>query len=383
VLWLTKGLGPGGAERLLVTHAAVADPDRVRFEAAFLLPQKTHLVGELEDLGVKTHLLDGAQPLDPRWLARFRRRLADGDFDVVHAHSPAPAAQARIAVRALPPSRRPAFVYTEHNRWPSHDQMTRRANAATFALNDATIAVSAEVRESMTPRWRDRTQVIVHGIDIEAARRLRADRDQVRAELGVGPDEVMVVTVANFRSPKGYPDLLAAARLVADRADVDPRVRFVIVGQGLLENELRQRHAALGLGSSVQILGYRADAPRITAAADLFVLASHHEGLPVAVMEALAAGVPVVATDVGGLAEAVTDGESGMLVPAHDPDRLAAAITTLAGDPASRARLGQGALEAAPRFSAARSELEIEAVYQRALDLVALRSTSGRARRRS
>ena len=89
---------------------------------------------------------------------------------------------------------------------------TRWANAATFALNDATIAVSAEVRESMAPRWREGTRVIVHGIDIEAVAQLRSTRDEVRAELGIGPGEVMAVTVANFRPPKGYPDLLAAAR---------------------------------------------------------------------------------------------------------------------------------------------------------------------------
>ena len=94
-----------------------------------------------------THLLDAPSRLDPGGSRRFRRLVTDGDFDVVHAHSPAPAAQARVAVRALPALDRPAFVYTEHNRWPSHDPITRRANAATFGLNDASIAVSAEVRE--------------------------------------------------------------------------------------------------------------------------------------------------------------------------------------------------------------------------------------------
>jgi L-malate glycosyltransferase len=367
-----------------VTHSAAADPGQVRFEAAYLLPQKTHLVGELESLGVVTHLLDGARPYDLRWIARFRRLLDRGEFDIVHAHSPAPAALARLAVRAVPAGRRPAFVYTEHNRWPSHDQVTRRANAATFALNDAAIAVSAEVRQSMSPRSRARTRVVVHGIDVAAIRQLRAERDTTRAELGIAPDQTLAVTVANFRAPKGYPDLLAAARMVADRSTADGSrpVRFVIVGQGPLESELRQQHEALGLGSTVQILGYRADAARITAAADLFVLASHHEGLPVAVMEALAAGVPVVATSVGGLAEAVDDGRSGRLVPPSQPDRLATTVLELAADPAARERLGQGAAASAGRFSASRSELEIEAVYRRALDVVALRSASERARRR-
>ena len=377
VLWLTKGLGPGGAERLLVTHAAVADRDHLAFESAYLLPHKTHLVPELEALGVATHALDASRPTDPRWIARLRRLVTEGDFDIIHAHSPAPAAQARVLVRSLPATSRPAFVYTEHNRWPSHGRVTRAANAVTFGLNDATIAVSQEVRDSIGARHRDGVQVVIHGIDIRSIRDLVGQRDATRAELGIQPEQVLAVTVANFRGPKGYPDLLEAARLVIDR---DPSARFVIVGQGPLESELRARHGQLGLGDRVAILGYRADAPRITAAADLFVLASHHEGLPVAVMEAFAAGVPVVATRVGGLAEAVADGISGRLVPARRPDLLAAAIGGLADDPAERVRLATGAAAAADRFSAERSATEIEAVYRQAMAAGALRS-SGRARR--
>jgi len=371
VLWLTKGLGPGGAERLLVTHAAVTDPGRIVYEAAYLLPHKTHLVAELEARGVATHVLDAPSALDPRWLARFRRLVLEGDFDIVHAHSPAPAAQARVVVRSLPVATRPAFVYTEHNRWPSHDRVTRAANAATFGLNDATIAVSSEVRDSVSARYRRGMQVIVHGIDTSQGQVLAAGRDATRAELGISPDEFVIVTVANFRASKGYPDLFEAARLVTARND---RARFLIVGQGPLDAELRGRLADLDLGDRVQILGYRADAARITAAADLFAMASHHEGLPVAVMEAFAAGVPVVATDVGGLREAVEPGVSGLLVAPRRPDRLAEALLAVAGDPARRGQLSAGALAAAPRFSAERSAREIEAVYDRALTSGALRA---------
>ncbi len=364
VLWLTKGLGPGGAERLLVTHAAVTDPDRVTYEAAYLLPHKRHLVAELEALGVATHDLASPRDVDPRWLRRMGRLIDEGSFDVVHAHSPAPAAQARLLVRSIPRSRRPAFVYTEHNRWPSHSRATRTANSATFGLNDAVITVSDEVRESMAPRHAAVARTIVHGIDVDAVAALRSDRNAVRAELGVTSGQILAITVANFRAPKGYPDLLDAASRVAS---VRPDVRFVIVGQGPLEDELQAEHARLRLGDTVTILGYRPDAPRLTAAADLFVLASHHEGIPVAVMEALAAGVPVVATRVGGLAEAIEDGSSGRLVPARRPQLLADAIVDLAADADERRRLSVGAAAEAGRFSAKRSSVEIEAVYDRAL----------------
>jgi len=360
-----------------VTHAAVADPERVTFEAAYLLPHKTQLVGELEALGVRTHPLRAPRPMDPRWLGRLQALVEVGGFDVVHAHSPAPAALARVAVRALPPASRPAFVSTEHNVWSSHAQVTRWANSATFGLDDAAIAVSEEVRASMPARWQRTTRVIVHGIDLDAVRALRTDRETVRRELGIAPGEVLAVTVANFRPSKGYPDLFEAARLVGER---DLPVRFVVVGQGPMAAELARRHAELGLGDRLQILGYRPDAPRLTAAADLFVLASHHEGLPVAVMEAFAAGVPVVATDVGGLSEAVREGESGRLVPPRRPDLLAAAVADLALDPTARQRLGLAAAAEADRFSATRSQREVEEVYRVALDRAALRTSSGRGR---
>ena len=129
---------------------------------------------------------------------------------------------------------------------------------------------------------------------------------------------------------------MEAARIVVDRL---PSVRFVAVGQGPLEDEVRAWHEASGLGDRFVLTGYRADARRVMSAFDLFTLSSEHEGLPVAVMEALALGLPVVATAVGGLPEAVVDGVEGRLVPPHQPDLLADAIIAVAEDPALRARM--------------------------------------------
>lgn len=363
VLWLTKGLGPGGAERLLVEHARAGDRDRFRFEVGYLLPWKQHLVAEIEQLGVPTHCFGARTEADPRWVWRFASLVRSGGFDVVHAHSPVSAAIARLVIRAG--FRSTAMVYTEHNRWPSHHRATRALNRATFAMNDAVIAVSVEVADSMSPAAGARAEVVTHGIDLARVRAHRRERERARAELGVGPDDVLAVTVANLRENKRYPDLLAAARQVIDAG---APVTFAAAGQGPLEAEVRARHAALGLGDRFRLLGYRDDALRVIAAGDLFVLASGHEGLPVAVMEAFALGVPVVATAVGGLAEAVTDGVDGLLVEPRDPPALAAAILRGA-DPVLRARLAAGAAESAERYSAARSVARIEAVYGEALRL--------------
>ena len=368
VLLLTKGLGPGGAERLLVEQAGARAPG-VEYDAAYLLPWKRHLVAELEGLGVPTHCLGVRTEADPRWLLRLARLLRAQRFDVVHVHSPVSASLARVLVRGG--FRSTAVVDTEHNRWQSHHPATRALNRATFALNDAVIAVSADVADSMPPRDRARAEVITHGIDLAGVRAHRAERGAVRAELGAGPDDVLAVTVANLRENKRYPDLLAAARLVVD---ADAPVRFAAAGQGPLEAEIRAEHERLALGDRFALLGYRSDAQRVVAGADVFVLASSHEGLPVAVMEAFALGVPVVATAVGGVAEAVTDGVDGLLVPPRDPAALAAAIVR-AADPDLRAHLAAGAAAAGERYSAAAPVRRIEAIYAQ----VTARRRGGRA----
>jgi glycosyltransferase involved in cell wall biosynthesis len=361
VLWLVKGLGPGGAERLLVEQAAAGDHTRFDYECAYLLDWKQHLVPALEARGVATHGLGVARELDPRWITRLHRLLRDGRYDVVHAHSPVPASVARVLIRTLPRARRPAFVYTEHNRWQSHNELTRTANRLTFGLDDADFAVSDDVRDSVDARHRASVEVLVHGIDVAAVRAHLAHRLATRAELGVGANECLAVTVANLRTTKNYPGLIAAARITTERG---VPVRFAAAGQGPLEAEIRAEHQASGLGDRFALLGYRDDATRLIAAADLYVLASHHEGLPVTVMEALALGVPVIAPAVGGLREAVTDGESGLLVTPDDPVALADAIRRVAGDGGLRRRLSMGAQRAGDHYSSTHAVERIEAAYR-------------------
>jgi glycosyltransferase involved in cell wall biosynthesis len=241
-----------------------------------------------------------------------------------------------------------------------YHRATRAANRLTFPLNDWVVAVSNDVRETVDPRLRPRVEVLEHGIDLERVRSHRADREHVRAELGIADDEVLAVTVANLRPVKGYPLLMRAARRVIDAT---PNIRFVTAGQGVQEGELRTLCAEIGLGDRFAMLGYVPNAARLIAAADLFVLASEHEGMPVAVMEALALGVPVVATAVGGLREAVVPGENGFLVPPGDAVALADAMLRL-GDPVERARLSAGALRSSERYSIGPAVARLEEIYR-------------------
>jgi glycosyltransferase involved in cell wall biosynthesis len=298
VLWVIKGLGPGGAERLLVAAAAAHSPQNVNITCAYVMPWKDHIADDLAHAGATVTCLS-TKRRDLRWPLRLVRLVRSGAFQVVHVHSPLPGSVARLAARTMRRSRRPRLVATEHNRWQTHRAPTRWLNRFTSRWNDATIAVTEEVRATMPRTAARRTTALQHGIDVRGVRAALADRAAVRAELGLQRDEVVVATAANFRPQKDYPNLLGAAALLRDRG---VQVRFVAVGQGPQEAEIRSMATDMGLDQTVVFTGFRSDAVRVLAAADIFTLASKWEGLPVALMEALALGLPVVATAVGGVA---------------------------------------------------------------------------------
>lgn len=358
VLWLVKGLGPGGAEQLLLLAAGVVDPERFDYRLAYVRPDKTHLVPEFEALGLAPERLGAGSDRPGSWLRDLRRVM--GEVDVVHVHSPVLASAARLTARSLPRSRRPRVVVTEHNEWTSHRIPTRLLNAATARLDARHWAVSEQVRDTVWGPLRDGYTVLIHGIDPDTVRTDADARRRVRAGLGIADDEVLSLTVANLRRNKDYPTLLHAARAALD---ADPSLRFAAVGQGPLAAEVAALHASLGLGERFQLLGYRRDVHDLMAAADVFTLSSAHEGLPVAVMEAFAHGLPVVATRVGGLPQQVTDGVEGLLVPPADASALAGALVTVAGDGDLRRRMGAAALERSAAYDIRHAVREQERTY--------------------
>ncbi len=359
VLWLVKGLGQGGAEQLLVNHARVGDTTGFAYQAWYVVPWKDQLVPALEARGVRCRCVSGGRA-GRAWPLRVARGVRSGDFDVVHAHSPLMAVVARLARVGVPRSRRPALVSTEHNVWERYSAPTRWLNAVTCGMDDHRWAVSRPVAESTHGRAAKVTSVLEHGIVLSELQPTPDARGRVRAELGIGPDATVVTTVANFRASKDYPNLLAAARSVL-RGAAD--VHFVSVGQGPLEPEVRALRDRLGLATHVHLLGHRTDVTDMLAASDVFCLSSLHEGLPVALMEAMAAGLPAVCTTVGGIPDVVHEGVEGWLVPPGDAAALATAITAATSDPQARQARGAAAQRASARFDARKAVGEQERTY--------------------
>jgi glycosyltransferase involved in cell wall biosynthesis/peptidoglycan/xylan/chitin deacetylase (PgdA/CDA1 family) len=361
VLSLIKGLGPGGGEQLLVNLATAADRETFDHTVAYLLPWKDALVGQLEAAGIPTVCIDVGRTPGLAWARKLRALFARGDFDVVHVHSPMVAVFTRLVLRTMPRSQRPAVVVTEHNVAGAFGFATRMLDWATAPLDDARFAVSEEVRRSLPRHLQRTTETLFLGVPIDALRERLGERSRVRRALDVGANEVLVLTVANYRSQKGYRTLFdAVARVVRTPS----RARFVAVGQGPLETEVHEWRDKAGLRDSFSLLGYRSDVPDLLAAADLLVVASSAEGLPVAVMEALAMGVPIVATAVGGIPELVRDGQEGLLVPSGDAAALAAAIARVVDDDELRARLGAAAFARADVVDIRRGAARHENVYR-------------------
>jgi glycosyltransferase involved in cell wall biosynthesis len=359
ILHLIKGLGRGGAELLLLSAAPYLDRDRFHYEIAYVLSKKDALVPDLEEAGLEVHCLEGGS--DPGWLPRLRRLVRERRIDLIHSHSPLVAAGARTALAGV----RVRRVYTEHNVWECYRRPTYWANLLTFPRSHHVFAVSDHVRASIKYPWSLRrlpmppVETLYHGLDPEAVTGWRL-QDGARAELGI-PDEAPVFgAVANFRPEKGHRDLVAAAKHVIQEI---PEARLVLVGQGPLEGEVRRQVKELGLDRSVIFAGHRRDAPRIAGSFDVFTLASVHEGLAIALVEAMAQGVPAVVTRVGGLSEVVEHGKQGFIVTPGRPRALADAIVSLLRDPALRKEFGAAAVERARMFDIRDAVRRMEQVY--------------------
>ena len=218
---------------------------------------------------------------------------------------------------------------------------------------DVVIAISEGVRAALLQAGvrPERVRVVPSGVDPERVAAPPDARDRVRSAWGVGADDVVILVPGALERRKGHAVLLdAAARLAASG---EPRLRYVFCGEGTERAALVE--VAAPLGGAVRFEGFRADIGACLAAADVVALPSLNEGLGVAALEGAAAARPVVASRVGGLAEAVADGETGMLVAPGDAAALAAALGRLAADAALRARLGAaGRARVVDRYSLAR-----------------------------
>ena len=358
VLIVIRSLGPGGAERLVLDQIRHRDAQAFAYELFVARERDPNLLDEAESLEVPIHL---GYESERSWPVALRQLLAHRGFDVVHSHLPVAAAGARLAALSLDRPRRPRLIYTEHNRWPSYRLPTRWANRFTIHLEDQVLAVSRDAADSVGWPARRPVEVLEHGVELASIRNLRPQGRPLRAELGLPTSATLIGTVANLRREKAQDGLLRAFA----GAGFDDTVALVLVGQGPLRKELEREIQRLGLTGRAHLLGYRSDAVELVSQLDVFTLPSAHEGRPVALMEAMAAGIPAVVTPAGGVVDMVEDGRSGLVVPIGDEEALAAALRRVVEHDGLRSTLARGAAEAADAFDCAHAFGRIEAHYRR------------------
>ncbi|HDH03673.1 MAG TPA: glycosyltransferase, partial [Actinobacteria bacterium] len=261
ILVLIKGLGIGGAEKLISDGAEFWDRDSYDYRVAYVLPWKDQVVPDLEDLGVPVKCIGSERGMRPGVVGALRSLMTEWETDLVHAHLPATGILARLTARV-------PVVYTEHNVVTSYRLPTRLANRATYGRNAAVIAVSDAVGSSLTSYPGPDAKVIENGVsatlDPKAA-------SAARAELGVHQDQTLIVHVGNIRPHKGQSNLTSA---VVELVKTHPEVVVVSIGGEKFEGDLarvQEGAQAAGVSDRLRFLGRRPDARAFTEAADVYV----------------------------------------------------------------------------------------------------------------
>ncbi|TMC72682.1 MAG: glycosyltransferase [Chloroflexi bacterium] len=353
---LIESDGPGGAERMLASLAAELQAAGARNVVFAPAGGEGWLARELSGTGVQIELFRfdrGLSPAFARWLADTLRRHR---VTLTHSHEFTMAVYGAWAARGAGVP----HVFTMHGSRYYAERLRRRvALRVAAALSGSVVAVSrglaGHLRRDLWIRA-SRIATIPNG-----ARLALVTQSSLRDELRLGPADQLAVAVGNLYPVKGHHFLLEALALLAPRF---PRLHVAIAGRGDLEGPLRARAQALDVGDRFHLLGLRSDVGNVLAGADVFVLPSLSEGVPLALLEAMLAARPIVATAVGEV-PTVLSGRAGVVVPPGDAAALASALASILADPAQARRLS------ATAATRAAEEYTLDTMVQRYLALYA------------
>jgi glycosyltransferase involved in cell wall biosynthesis len=335
LLFLSTSMGLGGADQQLLSAAQVLRERGHDVRIVSLTPLGP-MGQQARELGLPTDSLAMRRGMpDPRGLARLVRIVREWKPDVVHSHMVHANLMAR-ALRVLVSV--PVLVSTIHNVYEGGPLLMAAYRLTNGLVDHMTIISQAAaerfIRERIVPAHL--LTVIANGVDTERMRTVApGERTTLRQSFGAAGDEFVWLAVGRFETAKDYPNMLRAFAAVHAR---ERRALLVIVGQGSLQEEAEALTDELGLRGAVRLLGARSDVPAVMSAADGYVMSSAWEGMPMVLLEAAAAGLPIVATAVGGNGEVVRDGESGFLVPARDAQALGSTMLRLMTCPEAQRR---------------------------------------------
>jgi len=345
ILHLSTSSGPGGAERMISTLTAALNGGQVRVVVGLF--RSGWLQDECERLGVRTIVIPIAGALGLRWFLGYWNLIRKERVALIHAHEFSAIACGWILAKlaGLP------FVATVHGKNYFWEKWRRRAAYRLVSRYGNLVAVSADLKQFVCDKVgiaERRVRVIYNGVS-PAQMVTEEEARRCKVELGIVGCQPVLGVVGSLYPVKGHRFLISAMPEIIRRW---PGVVLLVIGRGELEVTLKAQAEELGIGANIRFLGMRQDVPMLLSVLDVFVLPSLSEGLSLALLEAMSAGKPVVATAVGGNPELVDQGLTGFLVPSEDAGSLASKLVELVQDPSMMQRFSrQGAQRVRQLFS--------------------------------
>jgi glycosyltransferase involved in cell wall biosynthesis len=368
VCQVLHSLSLGGAEVLAREFAHHTAP---HFKTVFLCLDKIGEIGKslIQD-GYTVECFERKPGLDRKLVKKTGQFFAKQNVRLIHAHQYTPfvyASLGRLRQNGLRLwNSRPPILMTEHGRHYPDVRKTKRvlANKFLFRKHDRCIAVGKQVKQALIKNEgfsANRIDVVYNGVDVEQFQKSATVRREVRAELGLSDQDIAVFQIARLNPLKDHATAVDAWQGLKSMR----HVHLFIVGDGELAGDLQQKISSLSLQPQIHMLGIRHDVWRIINAADILLLTSVSEGIPMTLIEAMATSLPCVATDVGGIPEVIIDGATGLLAPVGEAAKIADCIRCLSTDAAMRERLGQaGRNRSEEVFSAARMQASYRNAYR-------------------
>jgi sugar transferase (PEP-CTERM/EpsH1 system associated) len=361
VMQVVYSLGAGGSERLACDLGLRLDPSRVR-SSVCALDAGGPLAADLSRAGIPFHVMGRRPGFDWRVIPRLYRLFRERRVDLVQTHHLVSIVYGGLAARLAGA----VLVHVEHEYFSLKRPRARRVLRVLARLCHHIVAVGEEVQEFLVSEIglpRSKVVVIRNGVDVVL---YSPQKRVLRAALGFAPEDRLIGHVARLEAEKDQETLLLAFRTLLG---AHPNARLVIVGDGSRRDDLRQVSTSLGIAERVDFLGSRNDVADILPHLDVFVLSSIHEGLPLALLEAMACARPVVATAVGEVPRVVRNGITGVTVPPGDPAALAASLAVVLERAAWAAAMGQAArLLIENTFNIDCSAQQYQALYHTLLD---------------
>lgn len=362
VVFLITDLLIGGAERALTRTAVGLSKHGYNVSVAYLY-EAAPMAEVLKNAGVSVINLKMRNKFNVTAFWRFYRLLRYEQPQILHTYMFHADLMGRLVGRlaGVP------IIISSRRNINIGGQLREVINRFTVRLSDVTTAVCDQVRKTEIKQAGvepERVVRIYNGVEIEKFQQVEKNEiANLKQALSISPDDMVLGMVSSFREQKGYSFLIQA---MVEIISAFPRVKLLLVGDGVLREHIEKIVKTAGLTNAVIFTGIRRGIPDILSAMDIFVLSSLWEGMPNVVLEAMAAGLPVIATSVGGIPEAVIDGQTGLLVPPGNTGALAKAVIDLLNNPERASEMGLAGKKRADEFFSVSAMIgNTEALYEK------------------